>query len=190
MGWDLPVVHHDRRLLRGLRRRRVARHQRLTSPCPGPHLPHLLREQPRRRGDGKHLELPRHHAVRAPGGVGGLARGHPADPAVSVVELPRQVRGRGVIAHVSGIPLEEALPAVIVAAPPLLARLRMWRRKKALDRGAGTDDRAHLPCAPAQRVFDAFTSEEVMRRWWHAGARLGDARGRASTCASAVGSAS
>ena len=24
--------------------------------------------------------------------------------------------------------------------------------------------------APAQRVFEAFTSEEVMRRWWHAGA--------------------
>ena len=23
--------------------------------------------------------------------------------------------------------------------------------------------------APAQAVFDAFTSEEVMRRWWHAG---------------------
>ena len=23
--------------------------------------------------------------------------------------------------------------------------------------------------APPQRVFDAFTSEEVMRRWWHAG---------------------
>jgi uncharacterized protein YndB with AHSA1/START domain len=23
--------------------------------------------------------------------------------------------------------------------------------------------------APAQRVFDAFTSEDVMRRWWHAG---------------------
>ena len=23
--------------------------------------------------------------------------------------------------------------------------------------------------APAQRVFDAFTSEEVIRRWWHAG---------------------
>ena len=23
--------------------------------------------------------------------------------------------------------------------------------------------------APAERVFDAFTSEEVMRRWWHAG---------------------
>jgi uncharacterized protein YndB with AHSA1/START domain len=23
--------------------------------------------------------------------------------------------------------------------------------------------------APAQRVFDAWTSEEVLRRWWHAG---------------------
>jgi uncharacterized protein YndB with AHSA1/START domain len=23
--------------------------------------------------------------------------------------------------------------------------------------------------APVERVFDAFTSEEVMRRWWHAG---------------------
>jgi uncharacterized protein YndB with AHSA1/START domain len=23
--------------------------------------------------------------------------------------------------------------------------------------------------APAERVFDAWTSEEVMRRWWHAG---------------------
>ncbi len=23
--------------------------------------------------------------------------------------------------------------------------------------------------APAERVFEAFTSEEVMRRWWHAG---------------------
>ena len=32
------------------------------------------------------------------------------------------------IAHLSGLPLEEALPAVIAAAPPLLARLRMWRR--------------------------------------------------------------
>ena len=31
--------------------------------------------------------------------------------------------------------------------------------------------------APADRVFEAFTSEEVMRRWWHAGRRLGDPRG-------------
>ena len=29
---------------------------------------------------GQHVELPRHHRARAPGGVGGLARGLPADP--------------------------------------------------------------------------------------------------------------
>ena len=47
------------------------------------------------RGDeamGTHLELPRHDRARAPGGVGGLARGLSADPAVRVVELPRRVR--------------------------------------------------------------------------------------------------
>ena len=34
--------------------------------------------------------------------------------------------------------------------------------------------------APAEDVFDAWTSAEVMRRWFHAGPRLGDAecRGR------------
>ena len=55
-------------------------------------LPHLLRQQPRRRGDGQHLELPRHHRARPPGGVGGLAGGLPADPALPVVEPPRRVR--------------------------------------------------------------------------------------------------
>ena len=42
--------------------------------------PHLLHQQPRRRGDGEHLELPRHHAARPSGGVGGLARRLSADP--------------------------------------------------------------------------------------------------------------
>ena len=42
--------------------------------------------------DGRHLELPRHDRARASGGVGGLARGLPADPAVRVVELARRVR--------------------------------------------------------------------------------------------------
>ena len=36
------------------------------------HLPHLLHRQPRRRGDGQHLELPRHDRTRPPGGLGGL----------------------------------------------------------------------------------------------------------------------
>ena len=34
-------------------------------------------QQPRRRGDGDHLELPRHHAARPSGDLGGLAEGLP-----------------------------------------------------------------------------------------------------------------
>ena len=56
------------------------------------HLPHLLRRQSWRRGDGQHLELPRHHRARTSGGVGGLAGGLPADSAVPVVEAARRVR--------------------------------------------------------------------------------------------------
>ena len=63
-----------------------------TAPTPSsamaPGLPHLLRRQPWRRGDGQHLELSRHHGARAPGGVGGLAGGLSPDPAISVVEPP------------------------------------------------------------------------------------------------------
>ena len=58
-------------------------------------VPHILHQQPRRRGDGDHLELPRHHAARPSGDLGGLARGLPPDPAVQVVELARQLRRRG-----------------------------------------------------------------------------------------------
>ena len=58
-------------------------------------LPHLLRRQARRRGDGQHLELPRHHRARAPGDLGGLAGGLPADPGLRLVEPPRRVRRRG-----------------------------------------------------------------------------------------------
>src|SRR5215213_4780259 len=49
------VARHERVLLR--RRARVS---------------HLLHQQPRRRGDGEHLELPRHYAARPPGALGGL----------------------------------------------------------------------------------------------------------------------
>ena len=58
-------------------------------------VPHILHQQPRRRGDGDHLELPRYHAARPSGDLGGLARGLPPDPAVQVVELARQLRRRG-----------------------------------------------------------------------------------------------
>src|SRR5947209_19871157 len=49
-----------------------------------------LPQQPRRRGAWEHLELPRHECARAPGGVGGLSAGLPADPAVRVVDLARR----------------------------------------------------------------------------------------------------
>ena len=47
------------------------------------------------RGDealGQHVGLPRHVGARPPGGVGGLARGLPADAALRLVEPPRRVR--------------------------------------------------------------------------------------------------
>ena len=44
--------------------------------------------------DGEHLELPRHHAARPAGGLGGLARGLSSDPDLQVVELARQLRRR------------------------------------------------------------------------------------------------
>ena len=53
-------------------------------------LPHLLHQQPRRRGDGEHVELPRHDRPRPAGDVGGLARGLPAGAAVQLVDLARR----------------------------------------------------------------------------------------------------
>ena len=50
------------------------------------------------RGDeamGTDLELPRHHAARPSGDLGGLAGGLPPDRALQVVELARQLRCRG-----------------------------------------------------------------------------------------------
>ena len=78
MGWDMPWFtitddfdadhgvdewHGTNAFIRDGRRR----------------LPHLLRRQPRRRAVRHHVELPRRDGARAPGGVGGLARGLPAD---------------------------------------------------------------------------------------------------------------
>ena len=140
-------------------------------------LPHLLHRQPRRRGDGQHLELPRHHRARAPGGVGGLAGGLPADPALPVVEPPRRVRGardrpRG------GVPLEETLPS--------RGRAGRWRAldnaAPATPTGSGHERHdaahgAHLPGARpggVRRVDQRGGDPPLVARR----ARLGDDRGR------------
>ena len=91
-GLGDALVHDHRRLRRRLRRRRVARHERV-HPRRRPRVPHLLHQRPRRRGARQHLELPRHDRARAPGGVGGLAGGLPADAAVRVVDLARRAAG-------------------------------------------------------------------------------------------------
>ena len=55
-------------------------------------VPHLLHQQPRRRGVGRYVELPRHDRLGTPGAVGGLTGGLPADRALRVVELARRIR--------------------------------------------------------------------------------------------------
>ncbi len=56
-GLDDAVVHHHGQLRHRLRRGRVARHERVL-PQRRACVSHLLHQQPRRRGDGEHLELP------------------------------------------------------------------------------------------------------------------------------------
>src|SRR6266852_4902298 len=88
-GLEDAVVHHHRQLRHRLRRGRVARPQCI-HPQRRQGVPHIPHQRPRRRGDGDHLELPRYHAARPSGDLGGLARGLPPDPAVQVVELARR----------------------------------------------------------------------------------------------------
>src|SRR5207244_476402 len=103
-GLDHPVVLLVREQLQSrLRRRprasqtgrvpgrRVVRPERVPSRRRGG-LSHLLHRRPRRRGARPRLDLPRPDTARPPGGVGGLTRGIPTDPAVCVVAPPRRVR--------------------------------------------------------------------------------------------------
>ena len=81
-GVGHAVVQHRRRLLGGLRCRRVLRAQRL-HPSRRPHLPHILHQRSRRRGDRQRVEPPRHHPTRPPGGVEDSPDGYPQDPPYS-----------------------------------------------------------------------------------------------------------
>ena len=60
-----------------------------------PDLPHLLHDRPGSRGARQRLDVPRPDPARAPGDVGGLARGPPAGPAVQLVAAARRVRRSG-----------------------------------------------------------------------------------------------
>ena len=94
MGWKMPWYTITDSFDTDFGVERMARPQRVL-PRRRQGVPHLLHQQPRRRGDGDHLELPRYHAARPSGDLGGLARGLPPDSAVQVVELARQLPGRG-----------------------------------------------------------------------------------------------
>ena len=61
--------------------------------------------------------------------------GYPQSPSLRVVELPRRLRQGLVIAHVSGVPLEELLPSLSAAGAGLLVArawimLRLRRRRE------------------------------------------------------------
>ena len=77
-------------------------------------------------------------------------------------------------AHVGGVPVEELLPALAGTGTGLLVA-RAWMTLRLRRRGEPrtmTDDKTlrieRTFQAPAEAVFDAWTSEEVMRRWWQA----------------------
>jgi hypothetical protein len=77
------------------------------------------------------------------------------------------------IAHIGALPLEE-LCRRSPAPAPASGGARVDNAPRAIPPGAGdVNDTATLRMertfqAPAQAVFDAWTSEEVLRRWWRA----------------------
>ena len=79
MGWEMPWYTITDSFDADFGVDRMARPQRVL-PRRRAGVPHVLHQQPRRRGDGDHLELPRHHAARPSGDLGGLAGGLPPEP--------------------------------------------------------------------------------------------------------------
>ena len=86
--------------------------------------------RPRRRAARQHLELPRHHRARTPGGVGGLPRWLPTDASLPVVELPRRLQQRCVIAligeHSRQCTTATSVPRGAVHRTPVACRVRVW----------------------------------------------------------------
>jgi len=59
-----------------------------------------------------------------------------------VVELPRRLRGRGVIAHIGALPLEEVLPVLTGGGSGLLA-VRAWIAHRMRRRRDGSTTTRH-----------------------------------------------
>ena len=207
-GLGHPLVHDHRRLRRRLRRRRVARHQRVLPRRRGPDLPHLLRRQARRRGARHRLELPRHHRARPPGGRGrtrprATRRASPTCGGTSTTSTTRPptssraVGRRGVPARRPGARDRArprggragggAAPALAGTAAVLLARawLALHLRRR---RGPARDRRRHACAsnAPSRRPPRRSSTRGPARRSCAAGGRPSAAGRRArprSTCA-------
>ena len=185
-GLGDPLVHDHRRLRRRLRRGRVARHQRLhprrrhgssarTSSTAAATrrwaAPGATSTSP--RSDARRSGRTRRRATRRPRRTAGGTtttsttrrplRGGPVGRrlATRLEELLL------VIAHVGGVPLEELLPTVAGAGAGLLLA-RAWLERPACRRDPGDERDQTLRMertyrAPAEAVFEAWTSEEVMR---------------------------
>src|SRR5882757_7325912 len=118
----------------------MARHQRV-HPRRRPRVPHLLRQQPRRRGHGRHLGLPRPHRARPPGGMGRLSRRLPPDPAVLVVEMARRLRRGHMNDQAGGVRTETTATAAALIVTLGLAAAS-WvvavRQMSGMDMGVAT----------------------------------------------------
>ena len=156
MGWEHPLVHDHRRLRRRLRRRRVARHQRLLPRRRRPDLPHLLHRQPRRRGAGQHLGYLDITALGRQEEWEDSPEGYPQTPPYEWWNLHDEYGGQPYAGHLEERCVGGGWRACVTRLgrdmTPTTTTLRIERTFQ----------------APAEAVFDAWTSEEVIRRWLHA----------------------
>ena len=134
-GLGVPLVHHDRRLLRGLRRGRMARHA--TSSCAtatASSAPTSCTTAATRRmgSTWSFLDITPYGRQEE---WEDSPEGYPQTAPYQWWDYHDKYEERGMIAHVSGLPLEELLPAVTGAAGLLLARLSVALRAR---RSAGS----------------------------------------------------
>ena len=186
MGWEIPWYTITDGFDADFGVRPMARHQRV-HPRRRPGVPHLLHQQPRRRGVREYLELPRHDRARASGEVGGLPGGLPADQAVRMVGLARRIRQTRALAVVRRPRPQRpqrpttAAPArtvirVSVADPRLIARLYQETRERIIALVTGLDDAAWstaVAACPGWSVRDVVAHLAAVAEDWVSGRLAG-----------------